>query len=252
MNDKQISPSRPVPSGPPSSEPDGNIDLSEKGRGADGQPVTLNRRLFMQFMAFRNGNPESLAQQFEQLSAQAVIYQDLHDATGFGIMTFCEDPGYIVDQIQPILRSQNQLEYREEFTMLGRTYAIGYESDLEDVLIHRSIKRVCDPATPWAVYYPVRRSGLFERQSREEQRKMLAEHGGIGHAYGKAGFATDIRLAAHGLNKDDNDFIVGLLGAKTIPTVCPGATHAANTSNFRVYSENGSVLCRARPLATRL
>ena len=46
---------------------------------------------------------------------------------------------------------------------------------------------------------------------------MLAEHGGIGHAYGKAGYATDIRLAGHGLNKDDNDFIVGLLGKQLFP-----------------------------------
>ena len=108
-------------------------------------------------------------------------------------------------------------KYREEFTMLGRTYTIGYEADLEEVLINRSARRVCDPSTPWAVYYPVRRSGQFERQPKEEQRKMLMEHGGIGHAYGKAGFATDIRLAGHGLNKDDNDFIVGLLGKELFP-----------------------------------
>ncbi len=217
MNDNPNPTSRPAPSQPATSEPDGHIDLSENGRGTDGKPVSLDRRLFMQFMAFRNGNPDTLAQQFEQVSAQAVIYQDLHDASGLGVMTYCEDPGYIMDRIQPILRRQSHMEYREEYTMLGRTYTIGYESDLEDVLIHRPVRRVCDPATPWAVYYPVRRNGSFERQSRDDQRKMLAEHGGIGHAYGKAGFATDIRLAGHGLNKNDSDFIVGLLGEKLFP-----------------------------------
>ena len=30
------------------------IDIREKGRGADGTPVTLDRRLFMQFLAFGN------------------------------------------------------------------------------------------------------------------------------------------------------------------------------------------------------
>jgi chlorite dismutase len=160
-----------------------------------------------------------LANQFEKISAQAVIYQDLHDPHGIGVMAYCEDPGYIVDQIQPIYQGDalSKMEYREEFTMIGRTYSIGYEADLEDVLINRPIKRLCDPATPWAVYYPVRRSGQFEKQSREDQRKMLMEHGGIGHAYGKAGFATDIRLAGHGLNKEDNDFIVGLLGENLFP-----------------------------------
>ena len=101
--------------------------------------------------------------------------------------------------------------------MLGRTYSIGYESELEEVLLRRPARRVCDPSTPWAVYYPVRRSGAFERQSKEDQRKMLMEHGGIGHAFGKAGFATDLRLAGHGLNKDDNDFIIGLLGKELFP-----------------------------------
>lgn len=205
------------PGGRPGPPDIGNIDLAEKGRGAEGEPVALDRRLFMQFMAFRNGDVQELARQFEKESVQAVIYQDLHDPQGFGVMAYCEDPAYFVEKVQPILKQHGGLVYREEYTMLGRTYAIGYESDLEDVLIHRPIERVCDPATPWAVFYPVRRSGAFERQPREEQRKMLAEHGGIGHAYGKAGFATDIRLAGHGLNKDDNDFIVGLLGKQLFP-----------------------------------
>ena len=198
---------------------DGNIDLSEKGRSPEGKPVSLDRRLFMQFMAFRNANLNFLVEQFEKISAQAVIYQDLSDARSIGIMVYCEDPGYIVDQIQPILNRTElaDMEYREEFTMVGRTYSIGYEADLQDVLINRPARRVCDKSTPWAVYYPVRRSGAFERQPREEQRKMLMEHGGIGHAYGKAGFATDIRLAGHGLNKDDNDFIIGLLGKELFP-----------------------------------
>ena len=214
MSEKISAPSRPT-----AAESVGNIDLSEKGRGLEGQPVLLDRRLFMQFMAFRNGNRDFLADQFAKISAQAVIYQDINDARGIGVMAYCEDPEYIVDQLHPILNAPELqlMKFKEEFTMLGRTYSIGYESDLEDVLIKRPIQRVCDPKTPWAVYYPLRRSGDFERQSREDQRKMLAEHGGIGHAYGKAGFATDIRLAGHGLNKDDNDFIVGLLGKDLFP-----------------------------------
>ena len=213
MSERPTAPQRPE-----STETDGNINLSEKGRGPDG-PISLDRRLFMQFMAFRNADPGFLTQQFEKISAQAVIYQELGDAKGIGIMIYCEDPGYIIDQIHPILNASelSAMEFREEFTMIGRTYTIGYESDLEDVLIKRSARRVCDPSTPWAVFYPVKRSGAFERESREEQKKMLSEHGGIGRAYGKAGFATDIRLACHGLNKDDNDFIVGLLGKELFP-----------------------------------
>ena len=43
------------------------------------------------------------------------------------------------------------------------------------------------------------------------------EHGGIGHAYGRAGYGSDIRLACHGLDKNDNDFVVGLLGPDLYP-----------------------------------
>ena len=90
---------------PDTTEADPNIDLSEKGRGPEGQPVSLDRRLFMQFMAFRNTNRDFLARQFENISAQAVIYEDLNDAQGIGVMAYCEDPGYIVDQLHPILNA---------------------------------------------------------------------------------------------------------------------------------------------------
>jgi chlorite dismutase len=201
-----------------SAVPEGAIDLSEKGRSADGKPTSLNRRLFMQFMAFQTERIDELIEQLKSASAQCVIYQDANDPFGYGMMAYCEDPAYLVETLHPIFRSDDLLlEFKEEFTMLGRTYSIGYENDLEDVLLTRPAKRVCDPETPWAVYYPVRRSGMFERQSREDQRKMLMEHGGIGHAYGKAGYATDIRLAGHGLNENDNDFIIGLLGKELFP-----------------------------------
>ena len=34
--------------------------------------------------------------------------------------------------------------------MLGRTYAIGYEPDLEEVLLHRPRRTVLNPAWKWA------------------------------------------------------------------------------------------------------
>ena len=43
------------------------------------------------------------------------------------------------------------------------------------------------------------------------------EHGGIGMRFGRAGLATDIRLACHGLDKNDNDFVIGLLGRDLHP-----------------------------------
>jgi chlorite dismutase len=56
-----------------------------------------------------------------------------------------------------------------------------------------------------------------EALSVQEQQVVLQEHGGVGRAYGRAGYATDMRLACHGLDKNDNDFVVGLIGSKLYP-----------------------------------
>ena len=101
--------------------------------------------------------------------------------------------------------------------MLGRTYAIGYEQDLEETLVERPRRRVLDPKLPWAIWYPLRRAGSFEQLSRSEQNTILMEHGGVGMAFGRAGLGYDIRLACHGLDRDDNDFVVGLLGPELHP-----------------------------------
>jgi chlorite dismutase len=101
--------------------------------------------------------------------------------------------------------------------MLGRTYALGYEPDLEQALITRPRWRVCHPAWPWAIWYPLRRSGSFEQLSPKEQNVILQEHGGIGRAFGRAGYGYDIRLACYGLDKNDNDFVIGLVGPDLYP-----------------------------------
>ena len=195
------------------------INVAERGRDPNGKPITLDRRLFMQFMAFGNCRDISvLKSAFDQSQPQAVLYRDANDPQGIGLLAFSENPETIVATVQSICdNDMSELVPKPEYTMLGRTYSIGYESDLEDVLVSRPVTRVCNPEIPWCIWYPVRRSGMFERESQEEQRKMLMEHGGIGHAFGKAGLATDIRLAGHGLNKQDNDFIVGLLGKELYP-----------------------------------
>ena len=46
---------------------------------------------------------------------------------------------------------------------------------------------------------------------------ILAEHGTIGMSFGSADLAHDIRLACHGLDTHDNDFVVGLIGKELFP-----------------------------------
>ncbi len=201
------------------SSPASVVDLAEKGK-RDGIMISLDRRLFMQFLAFGEAlETRRYVDYLKSESFSGVLYEDLNDPYGLGLLTFTEDPGELLVRVRPLLRKDPfaGLRLKPEFTMLGRTYSIGYESDLEQVLIKRPVERVTDPALPWAVWYPVRRSGAFEELSADEQRTILMEHGGIGSAYGKADLAYDIRLACYGLDKNDNDFVIGLLGHELYP-----------------------------------
>ncbi len=196
------------------------LDLSEKGRNRSGETVRSDRRLYMQLLAFgacRDSAP--LVASLKRSGLPAVLYEDVNDPAGIALLLFSERPDFFLESARPFLRSAPfaRLAPKAEYTMLGRTYAMGWESDLEETLITRPRRRVCDPKLPWAVWYPLRRAGSFEELSEEEQRSVLGEHGGVGQSFGKAGVAHDIRLACHGLTRDDNDFVIGLLGADLHP-----------------------------------
>lgn len=201
-------------------KPNGAVDITEKGRSPDGGLISLDRRLFMQFLAF--GGVREVSRLIDALGAASLsgtLYEDINDPQGVGLLTFSEDPGFFLDELRPFLNAKPFLSLvpKPEYTMLGRTYSIGYEQDLERTLITRPIERLTNPEVSWATWYPVRRSGEFENLSADEQRTILMEHGGIGRAYGEADLAFDIRLACHGLDKNDNDFVIGLLGRELHP-----------------------------------
>jgi chlorite dismutase len=196
------------------------IDLREKSRTREGQLITLDRRLFMQLLAFGGcADSGALVGALAASGLPGVLYEDINDPYGVALLTFSEDPQFFLSELRPFLRRSpfNSIPPKPELTMLGRTYAIGHETDLEKALLVRPREKVCDPNWPWAIWYPLRRAGAFEHLSADEQDVILKEHGGIGHAYGRAGHATDIRLACYGLDKNDNDFVVGLIGAELYP-----------------------------------
>ena len=195
-------------------------DIRERSQTTDGRMLSLERRLFMQLLAF--GESERADVLVEALSGSewpGVLYEDVNDPTGVALLTFAEDPDFFLTDLRSFLRRPPfcALRAKPEYTMLGRTYAQGNEPDLEQALLTRPRQKICDPKMPWAIWYPLRRAGAFERLSAEEQRVILMEHGGIGHAFGRAGYGTDIRLACHGLDKHDNDFVIGLLGPELYP-----------------------------------
>ncbi len=196
------------------------VDVAEHGLSADGETTSLDRRLYMQLHAYGGTRDTSaLVAALETAGVSGALYEDVNDPTGVALLTVSEAPEAFVAEYRSFLQSQpfSELEPKPELTMLGRTYAIGYEEDLEETLVERPCRRVLDPALQWAIWYPLRRSGSFEQLSRREQDTILMEHGGIGMAFGRAGLGYDIRLACHGLDREDNDFVVGLLGAELHP-----------------------------------
>ena len=192
-------------------------DISEKGR-REGRPVSLDRRLFMNFTAFR-GSAEAAESALAESGLEGALYKDLSDPRGIGIIVLAEDPTVFMTTLRDLFTDAPfaDMAHLPEYDMLGRTYSIGYEPDLVEVLFDRPRGRILDPELCWAVWYPLQRSKAFYRLSDERQRAILGEHGGIGRRYGEAGLAADVRLACHGLDRNDNDFVIGLLGRQLHP-----------------------------------
>jgi len=195
-------------------------DLRERGGPLNGQPQLLDRRLFVQLLAFggcRDWRP--MAHELEQARVESVLYEDLSDPRGIAILSFSEDPSFFTGKLRTVLNETTfaALIPKPELTMTGRTYALGYEPNLEEWLLNRPRKTASNPETPWAVWYPLRRTGAFQTLAHEEQGRILKEHSQIGRSFSEGGFASDIRLSCAGLDKNDNDFVIGLIGRELHP-----------------------------------
>lgn len=201
-------------------------DVWERTKGFNGPQQAMNRRLFMQLLVFEcdrelgsEASLQGLASEFKERGVAAVCYEDLNDPFGIGLLTFSEDPEHFATSVRPCFARGvgKTLRPKSEFTMFGRTYATGYEPDLEQWLINRPIDTVLNENWKWAVWYPLRRSGGFARLEPREQGTVLREHADIGKAYGDQDLAHDVRLACHGLDKNDNEFVIGLMGKELHP-----------------------------------
>ncbi|HEY2406644.1 MAG TPA: chlorite dismutase family protein [Polyangiaceae bacterium] len=201
------------------------IDVRERGADRDGSPQTLDRRLFMQLLVFdcHAGKPhlmlDALGAALAAHKMPSVLYEDVNNPNGIGVLSWCEDPSDFTSKLRPAFAELDagQLSPRPDFTMIGRSYSTGYEQDLEYWLLKRPAETVLNPAWPWAVWYPLRRSGAFERLEPRERGGILREHAEIGKSYGASDLAHDVRLACHGLDAADNEFLIGLIGKALHP-----------------------------------
>jgi len=202
------------------------VDVRERGATKAGAEQVMDRRLFMQLLVFRvaeeappNGLVDELGKALEARGVAHVLYEDVNDPRGIAVLTWSEEPADFVTHVRPVLadRSFQALRLRPDMTMVGRTYSGGHEHDLVYWLIDKPQKNVMADDARFGVWYPLRRNGAFARLDPKEQGSILREHALIGRAYGEAGLAHDVRLACHGLDASDNEFVIGLIGANLHP-----------------------------------
>lgn len=201
------------------------VDVKEYGgKGKDGERQALDRRLYMQLLAFEVRERDAdragraILEQMHERKIPGVVYEDTMDPRGLGLLTWSEDPALFVGPVRRLFHDvAKDAVMRPEFAMIGRSYSTGHEPDLEDALLKRFVRNVSNEAYPWHVWYPLRRTGAFARLEPQEQSHILREHAQLGMAYGAAELAHDVRLACHGLDAKDNEFVIGLVG----PTLHP-------------------------------
>ena len=208
------------------------IDVNEYGGKKDGERQMLDRRLFMQLLVFTAEDDPArsarqLADKLLEHRVPAIVYDDANDPRGVALLTWSDDPAHFVTRVRHVLADESlrTLRLQPDFTMLGRTYATGHEPQLAWSLLERPIENVTHPAHDWAVWYPLRRTGAFSRLDGHEQAMILREHAHIGMAYGQAELAHDVRLACHGIDRHDNDFVIS-------PLTRPAAASSRRTSKF--------------------
>ncbi len=180
----------------------------------------MDERLFMQLHVFTGASSmQPLQEAVAGSGMEGVLYRDVLDPQGVALLSWSVQPEYFVTTVRDFFHTQPfaGLRHRPDMTMMGRTYALGYEPELKDWLLDKPRRSATDPAMPWAVWYPLRRTGDFAALPEAEQRSILAEHGRIGLAYGQKGLARDVRLACHGIDTNDNEFVIGLIGGRLHP-----------------------------------
>jgi hypothetical protein len=197
------------------------FDIREKGAALDGVPQVLDKRLYMQLQVFRGaqGDTRPFTEALQKSGIESVLYLDVNDPTGIGVLAMSDDPSVFTEGVRALFHEAPFLALARDadMTMFGRTYSIGHERDLEEWLLKKPRRRALNPEWPWAVWYPLRRKSEFELLSREEKGKILMQHAKIGMTYGENELAHDIRLACHGIDRNDNEFLLGLLSRDLHP-----------------------------------
>lgn len=196
------------------------VDIREKGLPIDGETQYCTERNYLQMQVFTDvEDQDALIEDFKKSGITGTLYANINDAKGVGLLTVSDDAEFFATTLRDYLRKSmfKDLTQRHDFTMMGRSYSIGHEMDLEDWMLKRNYRTVLDPEWPWAVWYPLKRKGPFYRLDATERGRTLMEHGLIGRAFGMEGLGRDVRLSSFGIDENDNDYLIALIGQELFP-----------------------------------
>src|SRR5262245_4361437 len=84
------------------------VDVRERGAERDGQPQILDSRLFMQLCVYRcpaEVHPLELitllGNALGDTGVGAVVYEDVNDPRGIGVLSWSENPADFVQKVRP-------------------------------------------------------------------------------------------------------------------------------------------------------
>ncbi len=210
MNTEKNRPTRPE-----------KADIREIGAPIDGEAQYSDRRLFFQLHVFKDCQDTSkVIETLSNGTLNAVVYDDMNLPRGLGVLLMSEDPSALIEESCALFQKfqdSTDFTYRSDMTMLGRTYSSGREPNLEHWLINKPRETVLNPENTWAIWYPLRRKPEFYQLGAAERGRVLGEHAMLGRSYAAGGYASDIRLACYGLDTNDNEFVIGLVGSELYP-----------------------------------
>src|ERR1700756_4494192 len=105
------------------------VDVLERGANR----LTSSRRPFMQLLVYGGcSDLKPIVSVLESRRIASVVYADVNDPRGVGVLSFSEDPTFFVTDLREALGAEpfSGLTSRPDMTMLGRAYSSGFEPDL--------------------------------------------------------------------------------------------------------------------------
>ncbi len=187
---------------------------------------------FMQLLVFTDcADLAPIVGPLEHLKLHCVLYKDLNDPQGIGLLTLADNPDDLVNDLRDLLSSRmfRVLMQRHELTMIGRIFS-SPNGSLEDP------SAVLDNGDwPWAVWHPMR--GTAELSALDDSEQLQVFETLIETAETSPDNVGHIYLKSHGLDRIGNEFVHGLHGrdlgevSASIQAMKRAAQHTANIAS---------------------